>query len=85
MRAVVARLRTCMSEFWMSSEKSESDGEPGALLVEVWNARPKGIALMAMVNMVAVTRTASRFASGPGYQFTALVKEVGLAERLLTF
>ena len=81
----MARLSTCMSEFWISSQKSASDVEPGTLLVEVWNAKPRGIALMAMVNTVAavaVTRTASRFAIGPRYQFTASFKN---AERLLTF
>ena len=82
MSVVVARLSTCISEFRMSSQKSASVVEPGALLVEVWNARHRGIALMAMVNMVAVTRNASRFASGPRYQFTALFKCV---EGLLTF
>ena len=70
----MARLSTCISEFWISSQKSASDGEPGALLVEVWNARPRGIALMAMAKTVAVTRIASSFVSGPRYQFTALVK-----------
>ena len=58
---VVIRPRVCMSEFSISSQKSGSDAEPGASLVELWNASPRGIALMAMVNMVAVARMISRF------------------------
>ena len=50
-----------MSEFSISSQKSESDVEPGAFLVELWNASPRGITLMAMANVVAVARMISRF------------------------
>lgn len=84
-RDVVMRPSTGMSEFWMSNQKSASDVEPGALLVEVWNARPRKIALMAMVNMVAVTRLALRFSSGPRCQLQHWSKGFGHAERLLTF
>ena len=75
MSAVVVRLSTCMSEFWMSSQKSASDVEPGAFVVEVWNASPRGIALIAMANTVTVTRIASRYTSSPKHQFIALVRE----------
>ncbi len=54
MTVVVARPSPCTSEFWISSQKSASDVEPGPLLVEVWNANPRGIALTAMVNIVHV-------------------------------
>lgn len=37
------------------------DVEPRALLVEVWIAKPREMALMAMVDMVAVMRLALRF------------------------
>ena len=59
---VVMRPRICISEFSISSQKSGSEVEPGALLVELWNASPSGIVLMAMTNVVAVARMISRFA-----------------------
>lgn len=37
-----------MSNFWLSSKKNASDVEPRALLIEVCNASPREIALMAM-------------------------------------
>ncbi len=54
-----------MSEFWISSQKSASEIEPGTVSVEVWNAIPRGITLIAMANIVAVTRIISRCARGP--------------------
>lgn len=57
----------------MRSQKSASDVELGAVMVEVWNASPRGNTLMAILNTVIVTRTILHFVSGPKSQFTALV------------
>lgn len=58
----------------MSSQKSASDADPEAAMVEVWNASPRGNTLIAILTTVAVTRRILRLMSGPRSQLTALVR-----------
>ncbi len=81
----MARPSTCMSEVWMSNQKSASDVEPGALLVETWNASIRGIALMVMATMVAVTRTTLRCKGGSNHQFTEYMRWIHPCWSVLTF
>ena len=64
MTVVVARPNPCMSEFWISSQESGPDVEPGSLLVEVWNSTPRGVALTVMVHIVHVRIADLRYFGG---------------------
>ena len=58
---MVPRPSACIREFRRVSQKSASDVDPGVLLGESLNARPKGTTLMARTNTVAITILELRF------------------------